>query len=99
MTPPAHPYGARPVEGSRLRGWLLGRLGLYLDRPAGDIDALVPLDEYGLDSIGALSLCCDLEEEFGLETDRTLLWDHPTVRSLLEHLESVLSTAAVEHRG
>lgn len=65
------------------RGWLLDRLALYLDRPAGSIDPTVPLAEFGMDSVAALSLCGDLEDQFGLYVHPTLLWDHPTVESLV----------------
>ncbi|MBV6701503.1 acyl carrier protein [Kitasatospora aureofaciens] len=67
-------------------GWLLDRIALYLKRPAESIDPTVPLAEYGLDSVCALSLCGDLEDEFGLEVEPILLWDHPTVESLTAHL-------------
>ncbi|MFJ6721854.1 MULTISPECIES: acyl carrier protein [unclassified Streptomyces] len=71
--------------------WLLDRVALYLRRPASTIDPAVSLAEYGMDSVMALSLCGDLEEEFGLEVEPTLLWDHPTVESLLAHLPTVLA--------
>ncbi|MET9960279.1 acyl carrier protein [Streptomyces sp. NPDC006326] len=70
--------------------WLLDRVALYLRRPASTIDPAVSLAEYGMDSVMALSLCGDLEDEFGLEAEPTLLWDHPTVESLLAHLLTVL---------
>ena len=42
----------------------------------------MPLAEYGLDSVAALSLCGDIEEEFGLIVEPTVAWDHPTVQAL-----------------
>ncbi|MFI5972975.1 acyl carrier protein [Streptomyces sp. NPDC051452] len=69
-----------------LEQWLLDRLADYLHRPAETIDPTVPLAEYGADSVVALSLCGDLEDEWGVEADPTLLWDHPTVARLLAHL-------------
>ncbi|GHB74854.1 hypothetical protein GCM10010347_51700 [Streptomyces cirratus] len=70
--------------------WLMDRLSLYLRRAPESIDPGVPLAEYGMDSVAALSLCGDLEDEFGLEVEPTLLWDHPTVTALVRHLEQVL---------
>jgi acyl carrier protein len=75
------------------RGWLLDRLAVYLRRPAETIDPLVPLAEYGMDSVCALSLCGDLEDVFGLEEEPTLMWDHPTVESLVRHITAELSAA------
>ncbi|MEV7541031.1 acyl carrier protein [Streptomyces sp. NPDC089915] len=74
--------------------WLAARLSLYLRRTPESIDPTVPLAEYGMDSVAALSLCGDLEEEFDLEVEPTLLWDHPTVEALVRHLEQVLPAAA-----
>ncbi|UXY30504.1 acyl carrier protein [Streptomyces sp. HUAS TT20] len=75
------------------RGWLLDRVALYLGREAATIDPTVPLAEYGMDSVCALSLCGDLEDEFGLVVEPTLLWDHPTVQSLLGFLAAELTVA------
>ncbi|MFF4017246.1 acyl carrier protein [Streptomyces sp. NPDC001843] len=75
------------------RGWLLDRVALYLGRDAQTIDPTVPLAEYGMDSVCALSLCGDLEDEFGLVVEPTLLWDHPTVQSLLAFLATRLPAA------
>ncbi|MEU7068019.1 acyl carrier protein [Streptomyces sp. NPDC053429] len=74
--------------------WLMDRLSLYLRRAPESIDPGVPLAEYGMDSVAALSLCGDLEDEFGLEVEPTLLWDHPTVTALLRHLQQVLPAPA-----
>ncbi|MFI5689311.1 acyl carrier protein [Streptomyces sp. NPDC051636] len=83
-----------PVPGPVLpRGWLLDRVALYLGRDAQTIDPTVPLAEYGMDSVCALSLCGDLEDEFGLVVEPTLLWDHPTVQSLLAFLAIQLPAA------
>jgi acyl carrier protein len=43
----------------------------------------------------ALSLCGDLEDVYGLEVEPTLLWDHPTVDSLVRHLAAVLPAVAL----
>lgn len=83
------------IPGDSARGWLLDRLAVYLRRPAEGIDPTVPLAEYGMDSVCALSLCGDLEDVFGLEVEPTLLWDHPTVDSLVRHLAAVLPAGAL----
>lgn len=68
------------------RGWLLHRLSQYLQRPEADIHIDVPFAEYGLDSVAALSLFGDLEDEFGFYLDPTVAWDHPTVSALARFL-------------
>ncbi|WP_326700511.1 acyl carrier protein [Streptomyces sp. NBC_01754] len=66
--------------------WLTERIALYLRRRPSEIDPAVPLAEYGLDSVAALSLCGDIEEDFDLVLEPTVAWDYPTVQALAGHL-------------
>ncbi|AJE80627.1 MULTISPECIES: acyl carrier protein [Streptomyces] len=81
MTRPAPWY-----ESAALHGWLAHRLSVYLERPPVRIDPTVPLVEYGLDSVGALSLCGDIEDDFGLAVDPRLARELPTVTALAGYL-------------
>jgi acyl carrier protein len=69
-----------------LTTWLAERIALYLKRRPSEIDPSVPLAEYGLDSVAALSLCGDIEEDFDLVLEPTVAWDYPTVQALAQHL-------------
>lgn len=69
-----------------LTAWLIERVSVYLQRPPEEIDPREPLAEYGLDSVAALSLCGDVEEDFDLILDPTAAWDYPTVNAFAEHL-------------
>ncbi|WP_405019862.1 acyl carrier protein [Kitasatospora sp. NBC_00070] len=97
MTTPATWQTADPATAAR--DWLLERVSLYQHRDPLTIDPTVPLAEYGLDSVGALSLCGDLEDEFGLMVEPTLLWDHPTLDSLVGYLTAAIPAAAGRGRG
>ncbi|MGV9268863.1 acyl carrier protein [Kitasatospora sp. NPDC003701] len=66
--------------------WLIERVAYYVQLPPGDVAADVPLANYGLDSVYAFSLSADIEEEFGVPADPTLLWDFETVTALAEYL-------------
>ncbi|MFD7033109.1 acyl carrier protein [Streptomyces sp. NPDC059917] len=66
--------------------WLTAHLAVYLDRLPESIDPTVPLAEYGMDSVCALSLCGDIEDDFGVAVEPSLAWDHPTVAALAAHL-------------
>jgi acyl carrier protein len=79
-----------------LRGWLITRLALYLDRPAESLDEHTPLAEYGMDSVTALSLCGDLEDEHGLIVDPSLVWDYPTIAAIVEHLTPRLTVRGLD---
>jgi acyl carrier protein len=80
----------RTLEG--LTAWLVDRVSVYLKRAPSEIDPVVPLAEYGLDSVAALSLCGDVEDGFGLILDPTVAWDYPTVDALATHLVEEFAT-------
>jgi len=69
-----------------LHQWLTTHLAVYLDRLPESIDPTVPLAEYGMDSVCALSLCGDIEDDFGITVEPSLAWDYPTVAELAAHL-------------
>lgn len=94
--------GAGSPEGPReseFRGWLLDRLGQYLRRPGAEIDTRVPFAEYGIDSVAALSLFGDIEDDFGLYLEPTVAWDYPTVDALARHLAAECARAAAGPLG
>lgn len=61
-------------------------LSRELKVPAADIELDLPLTQYGLDSIAALTMAGELEEELGLELPSTLVWDYPTINDLAGYL-------------
>lgn len=65
------------------REWLSERVAHYIGHPVEDT---VPLVEEGLDSVAALSLYGDIEEEFGSLIEPDDVWAYPTVRQLAEFL-------------
>ena len=40
------------------------------------------------------TLCGDIEDRFDLEVDPTIVWDHPTIRSLSHGISDRLAAAA-----
>ncbi|MEU6227062.1 acyl carrier protein [Streptomyces sp. NPDC047042] len=91
MTVPVTDNTANPAGGSdrseeSLAVWLADRIAVYLRREPTEIDPSVPLAEYGLDSVAALSLCGDIEDEFDLVLEPTVAWDYPTVHALAAYL-------------
>ncbi|MEY9870874.1 acyl carrier protein [Streptacidiphilus sp. MAP12-33] len=77
-----------------LRRWITERVALYLERDPAAISLSVPLATYGLDSVVALSLCGDIEEEYGVELEPTVAWDYPTVEALADHLGDQIAGSA-----
>ncbi|MEO6089055.1 MAG: acyl carrier protein [Umezawaea sp.] len=78
-----------------LRSWLITRVGAYLDRAPADIDTTLPLAEYGLDSLTAVALCADLEDEYGIEADPVLAWDHPSIDALTAAVTALIDEKAM----
>ncbi|RJL21487.1 acyl carrier protein [Bailinhaonella thermotolerans] len=76
-----HPVGT-------IERWLAERVGEYVLRPPEEIDPTAAIAGYGMDSVYNLSLCGDIESEFGLEVDPTLVWEHPTIEAIAAHLRA-----------
>ena len=69
---------------TEIEQWLVGRVVAYGKIQADAFTVDTPLAELGLDSVYALTLCGDIEDEYELEVDPTIVWDHPTIRELAE---------------
>jgi acyl carrier protein len=74
-----------------IRSWLRERVSFYLERPADQVDPDVPFVEMGLDSVYALTLCGDIEDQYKLTVEATVPWDHPTVTALSAYLADELA--------
>ena len=71
--------------------WLTLKFADWLEVPVEELDPRRPISSYGLDSISAVTLSVQLEEELGVELDTAVLWDRPTLESLAEHLTETLN--------
>jgi len=71
--------------------WLISMFADWLEVPAEELDPRRPISSYGLDSISAVTLSVQLEEELGIELDTAVLFDRPTLESLAEHLTESLN--------
>ena len=69
-----------------IKEWVVDYLADLLETEPEDIDITVPFDRYGLDSSAAVGLTGELEDWLGEEVSPTLLYDYPTVESLVNHL-------------
>ena len=71
--------------------WLTLKFADWLEVPVEELDPQRPISSYGLDSISAVTLSVQLEDELGVELDTAVLWDRPTLSSLAEHLTESLN--------
>lgn len=74
-----------------IRQWLTERVAFYLELPESEIDPDAGLIEMGLDSVYAMTLSGDVEEQFELMVEPTLAWDHRTVNALATFLSAELA--------
>lgn len=79
-----------------LQTWVIGWLSRELKIPPRDINVQENLLVYGVDSVSAIMLAGDLEDFLGRRLSPTLLWDHPTVASLVRHLQELALNNTVQ---
>ncbi|MFZ0228216.1 MAG: acyl carrier protein [Mycobacterium sp.] len=77
---------AQGSESQELADWLTNKVASYLNVPPHTIDVETPLADCGIDSVLAMNLCTDLEQEKGFAVDTTIVWDHPTIEAIATHL-------------
>jgi acyl carrier protein len=80
----------KQVSAAEIQDWMVAYLAELLEIEPEEVDVTVPFDRYGLDSSAAVGLTGDLENWLETEVDPTLLYDYPTVESLVEHLSAQL---------
>ncbi|ANN16018.1 hypothetical protein SD37_10450 [Amycolatopsis orientalis] len=78
----------RQIDEEKLRAWLVSRAAEYGKLDNAEIDADTPLSQYGLDSVSAVALAVDIEDEFGITLGVDTLWKYPTVNLVVEMLLS-----------
>lgn len=75
----------RPTLG-RVRRWLVSRVSLATGLDASDVDHKMPLGQFGLDSLAAVSIANEIEHLLNLKLAPTLIWDHPCIEDLAVYL-------------
>jgi acyl carrier protein len=69
-----------------VQAWLASRVVTYGKKVPGSFSVDTDFAEIGLDSVYALTLCGDIEDEYGIEVDPEIMWDYSTIRALADHL-------------
>lgn len=73
-------------DASDIESWLTARFAHELNVPAERLGAETPLVAFGLDSLTVAEISGELETWLEVKLEPTLVWDHPTIRALAEHL-------------
>lgn len=87
------PETSAAISAGTVRQWLIGRVAFYTERAPAEIDTSARLIDLGLDSVYGLTLGGDIEDEFDIEVEATLGWDHPTIEAITEFLVTELAKA------
>ncbi len=82
------------VDVASIRTWVAEQVALYVESAPHAIDHDTDLASYGMDSIRALTLSARIEDEFGIEVDENLAWDHRTVRAVADVIAAELATSS-----
>jgi acyl carrier protein len=77
---------------AEIQAWITSYLAQLLEIDPDEIDITIPFDQYGLDSSAAVGMTGDLEDWIGSKIDPTLLYDYPTINTLVQHLAEELKT-------
>ncbi len=78
------PAGRTPV----IEAFIRARVAEYANLPEAEIGVDTPLAEYGLDSVAAVSLCADIEDELRVSVEPTIAWDYPTIAGMAAFLST-----------
>lgn len=78
---------------TEMRAWLVERISTALKVKNG-MDPGAPFSKYGLQSIDAVILAMEIEEEVGVELPPTLLWEYNTINECASYLVKIGSKIA-----
>ena len=76
------------IDEASIRSWLIDAISTRLKADPKTLRTDVMFDEYGLDSVAAVSLSGSLSEWLGRDLPGTLLYDYSTINELAAHLAS-----------
>lgn len=85
----------KQLESPEVLIWLTSKFADWLEVSPEELDSQQAISSYGLDSISAVTLSVQLEEELQVELDTAVLWDRPTLESLAEHLAEKMNASGL----
>src|SRR5204863_540026 len=96
--PQARKTPATPIEidraGERIEAWMLGWLVNRLSMDSADVARDRPFAEYGVDSLTAVELSQELEDQFKVPLPAIVAWNYPTPATLARYsAEQTLAVA------
>ena len=74
------------MDAAALQQWLLEKISNRLGVPPSSVNVRTRFNACGITSLSAMSLLSELSVLLGRTLPSTLMWDHPTIESLVAHL-------------
>lgn len=84
------------VDRDALKTWLTNYISRRCDIPAAELHPGIPFEEFGIDSVQAVEITAELEQEFQIPVEPTALFEFNTIELLVAHVSSCSSPAAVQ---
>ncbi|MGQ3054976.1 MAG: acyl carrier protein [Roseateles sp.] len=84
------------VDPGALKTWLVNYISKRCDIPDTELHPGIPFEEFGIDSVQAVEITAELEQEFRIPVDPTALFEFNTIELLVAHVSSCSSPAAVQ---
>ena len=81
---------AETRSAQEIAGWLVAEVAKLVGAPEERIRRDEPIVNYLTDSRDALSLAADLEDWLGVQLSASIVWDHPTIAALADHVAAEL---------
>jgi acyl carrier protein len=86
-----------PFTESALREWLIRRIAKQIEVEPSAIDTTERFDNYGLDSIVAVTVAGDIEKVVKRDLSPALLFEHATIDALAAYLAAHLAGELTTH--
>lgn len=80
------------ITAEAIEGWMVAKIAETLQMKPEDVDIKAPFVSYGLESIVVFSLTGDLADWLDRDLEATLLWEHPTIEDLSQHLSRQINS-------
>ncbi len=75
-----------PVNSEVLKDWLVNYISRRCDIPANELHADIPFEEFGIDSVQAVEITAELEQQFQIPVEPTALFEFNTIGLLVAHV-------------
>lgn len=74
------------MTSEQMSAWLRERIARDIGQDSDSVDPAASFDRLGIDSLALLGVIGDLAGELDIEIETSVLFDHPSIEALSNHL-------------